>query len=457
MNRNEEYQKLLQELETPNPAAEHTLTRARARNRRRKWIFTPALSLTAVFACFVLMINVSLPIAQACSSVPILKELVETLQFNDSLNAAIENGYLQDLSMTKTQNGVTVTLDSVVADQKQINVFYYVKTNADAPLPLEQLALVDYGFYLENGEKISGIPFHSTTFSESDGVVTSNPREMEVITQDFLTNEIPDTLILKLNFGNVEQFRDQEVNASSLDPADYETTASFTFTLKLDPTLLKAGQMIDVEQDFELGDQNFTLNSVEFYPTFLQMNLESDPSNTCLLNPTSLDYYAEDRNGNIYGEKINAVTGYGSSDSREFYCRLESPWFSGSSQLIIHITGAALREKDTDPIEINLKTGKTSSLPDDITSITVTHEKSGTVLDITTPYTEEDSSPENFACYDSAGNPYNVNTGFSKALNSDEENHYYFYLGDYDQEIILLGQENEILWEGDICISLNLD
>ncbi|MFR6095761.1 MAG: hypothetical protein ACLUIW_10750 [Dysosmobacter welbionis] len=76
MTRNEEYQALLQELETTPAALDGAVERAlrrRKRDRRLRLFGVPAGSLAACFAAFVLLVNLFPPFARACGSVPVLR------------------------------------------------------------------------------------------------------------------------------------------------------------------------------------------------------------------------------------------------------------------------------------------------------------------------------------------------------------------------------------------------
>ena len=79
MNRNEEYQALLAELETVPPALETTVDRAvkreTASRRRRRVLGIPVGSLAACFTVFVLLVNLFPPFAAACGNVPLLRHL----------------------------------------------------------------------------------------------------------------------------------------------------------------------------------------------------------------------------------------------------------------------------------------------------------------------------------------------------------------------------------------------
>ena len=92
MTRVEEFDLLMQELETTPERLNNTVARAKARTRRRrvrKWVGAPLISLSAACAAFVLLVNVSMPFAAACARVPFFKELAEAVCFNPSLQAAV--------------------------------------------------------------------------------------------------------------------------------------------------------------------------------------------------------------------------------------------------------------------------------------------------------------------------------------------------------------------------------
>ena len=70
MTRMEEYNALLQELEETPDRLNFTVARAKARTRRqrvRKWVGAPLISLSAACCAFVLLVNFSTPFAMACA------------------------------------------------------------------------------------------------------------------------------------------------------------------------------------------------------------------------------------------------------------------------------------------------------------------------------------------------------------------------------------------------------
>ena len=129
MNRNEEYWALAAQLRETPPELEGTVDRARARARKkhlRRWLGIPAASLGGVAAAFVLLVNCSLPFAQACGRIPGLRDLAAAVALSPSLKAAVENDFVQVVDREQTENGITFRLDYLILDAMQINFFYTV-------------------------------------------------------------------------------------------------------------------------------------------------------------------------------------------------------------------------------------------------------------------------------------------------------------------------------------------
>ena len=137
MNRKEEYWALIRELDTVPDALEGAVDRARVRARRsrtgRRWGI-PLGSLAGAAAAFVLLVNCSTPFAVACKGVPIIRELAEAVSFEPSLKAALEHDYMQPVIQTQTKDGVTASIQYLIVDQNNLNVFYTLRSDGDTQL-----------------------------------------------------------------------------------------------------------------------------------------------------------------------------------------------------------------------------------------------------------------------------------------------------------------------------------
>ena len=144
MNRMEEYNELLNELEvfaesietaettdevverTVDRRLEGTLDRAIARQKRKNLVFKPLIGLAASFALFVLLVNVSATVADACSGIPVLRELAEAVTFSPSLEDAVDNEYAQPINLFDQDGDASAKVEFLIVDQKQVNIFFRV-------------------------------------------------------------------------------------------------------------------------------------------------------------------------------------------------------------------------------------------------------------------------------------------------------------------------------------------
>lgn len=352
MNRMEEYNALLQELEEPPARLNFTVARAKARARRqkiRRYVGMPLSALSAVCVAFVLLVNVSMPFARACAKVPFLKELAQAVSFNPSLSAAVENEWVQPIGVTDSDNGYSMTVEYVIVDQKQLNIFYSLTSEMETDPRDHYMVLSD--LWNMQGEMLPCAIIAGS--SHFDG-------ELYQITADFTSEEDTMPGQIRLECSLTMDWDDSEGKKSE------EKIGSFMFDLTFDPKFTEETQVITVEKWLELDGQNVQLKNVEIYPTHMRVNLEDDPNNTAWLR--ELEIYVEDESGNRYDAGSNGITSTGSPDSpftQSF--RAESAFFSESEHLTLCIAGAKWLDKDRQWTWVNLSNGETGFLPEGVT------------------------------------------------------------------------------------------
>lgn len=345
MNRMEEYRRLLTELEATPPALEYTLQRAKARRRHGLWkkgLGIPAGSLAAVFAAFVLLVNVSTPFALACSNVPFLKDLTAAVAFSPSLKAAVEHDFVQYIGQTQTQNGITMTLDYLIPDQGQLLFFATVT----GPEEMESF-LVHPDCTDESGAELEG--FSSSSRSIEPGVLSD---AFSLITNGAAEPILPNVLRLECEVeGRVS-------GASSED--GWSPDAVFTFEFPLNSALLSQGETVSIGQWLELDGNQIYVDTLEIYPTHARLTLEESPGNTETLQ--GLEFYLEDEHGNRYEKgSSSGIAALGNS----YWC--ESPYFSRSEHLTLYFTEAEWLEKGREYVTIDLEAGiALDPLPDGV-------------------------------------------------------------------------------------------
>ena len=430
MNRNEEYQALLQELEPTPPALAGTTERAlrrRRRDRRLRLFGVPVGSLAACFIAFVLLVNLFPPFARACGNVPVLRALAQAVAWSPSLSAAVENDYVQPMGQSQTENGITATVEYVIVDQKQVHIFFtlkgegYESLSAEMPefTPRQHCAVLGADFRQEPGTLLH-------------------------FTLDYQDNDVPEGFTMAFavtgETGTVAEDAPAAPSRSILDEPEWEEPdilASFTFDLAFDPTYTARGELVPVNSTFQLDGQTLTVTEVEVYPTHVRVNVEGAADNTAWLK--DLDFYLENEDGERFDSISNGVSATGDPDTPAMKSfRLESPYFADSTHLTLHITGATWLDKNRERVRADLKNGTVEWLPEGVTVQAMQHRENGWVLtfDVTAP---ADIHKQVFASryYDEAGTKYDMDN-FGWSVLDDGHGEAYLPLRDYDQDTVLL-------------------
>ena len=357
MDRMEEYTALLRDLEELPPALAGTVGRAKARRRRLRLrrCLAPAGSAAAVFAAFVLAVNLWTPFALACGRVPILTELAAAVAFSPTLKTAVEHNYVQYIGQRQTDNGVTMELEYVMADQGQL-VFFVSFTGPEEVTSFMPLA----EFVTADGEKLEGCSVMTSSLApgELSNAVTAvfNGEEEPVL---------PEELRLECRV-------ECHIPGAST-PGYFREDAAFTFTFPLDEQFRGQGRTVEVDRWLDLDGNRIRVASLELYPTHARLNLEQDPDNAETL--TGLSFYLEDGRGVRYEQgSANGLTAMG--DSYLF----ESPYFSDCSSLTLCITGAEWLDKNLQYVTVDLNTLEAHPRPEQITFLRATWESDSRVL-----------------------------------------------------------------------------
>ena len=435
MSRNEEYAALLAELEQTPAELETTVDRAlrrqRAAGKKRRAFGISAAGLAACFGAFVLLVNLSMPFARACGNIPVLRELAKAVSWSPSLSAAVENEYVQPIGKSQTVNGITATIEYVIVDQKQLNIFFTLNAdgydNLNAGMPRyepEQVCstigsswnqppgtLLNFTLDYGEGNVPDGftITFRVTTWVEPDGSAAP---------------EAPAT-----------SYEDEMLEPVEEEEPDY--LAEFTFELAFDPQFTARGEIVPVDRTFDLDGQSLTVTEVEVYPTHVRVNVADDPENTAWLK--SLEFYLENEDGERFEPISNGISATGGEDSPAYVSfRLESPYFADSEHLTLHVTGAEWLDKDMERVRVDLAHRTAERLPEGVTFQSAEKRDGGWVLTFRVQQRREHFTHQvwNSTFYDEAGNQYESNR---RGTTTDGS-------GYFEEMLPLPGYQADVVW-----------
>ncbi len=418
MNRMDEYKAMIEALDQPNPSLAATLDRAYKRKRRkvRQMILRPAAGLAACFGLFVLLVNFSVPVAYACSQVPVLRELAAAVTFSRSLSDAVENEYVQPVELTQTKNGVTAEIAYLIVDQKQVNVFYRLESDQYSNLAADP-EILDI-----HGSRPASCGYSSSGYGVENG-------ELCCLNIDFVDGNVPDSLKVKLDvYSNGIQPEEMSAPEKAIDSIyadDHDTSrdylANFEFLLTFDPKFTAAGKVISVDQTVLLDGQEIIITDIEIYPTHMRVEIGEGKDNTAWLK--GLDFYIETDWGMRFDPVSNGITATSSANSPTLTSyRADSTYFYEANHLKLVITGAKWLRKDLKKTYVNLVTGETGELPEGAAFDSASKTGKDWIVKFRADWSEGEPMYQLFQhrFYDADGKEYEINMWSSTFGKPDE-------------------------------------
>lgn len=343
MTRMEEWKALQQTLEQTPPELEDTVARARKRAKKRIWakrLFgMPIASAAALLAGFVLLVNISTPFAYACAEIPGLKPLVQAVAMNPSLREALTHNYVQDVLATQQVGEFTVTVDAMIVDEAEIDIFYHIDCAKDAYKTIYTSSdLSD-----EAGQRLQAFLTYDTALT---------PGKTVFHTISFGQNiPLPDTVHFTLTIEQADLANGS--GQKTFPEGDY----TITFDLPIESAKVVQSKIYNVQKWVEIDDQRLFIDQVDIHPTHARVYIKDDPENTAWLH--MLYCTLRDENGNEAGKIKNGLIASGSMESADqpFAVHLESPYFWNSEHLTLRITGAEWLDKEKQHTTFDLSTG----------------------------------------------------------------------------------------------------
>ncbi len=448
MDRMDELTVLQTQLEQAPQGLEQTLDRAEKRlYRRKRRIYRGLSSMAATFALFVALVNFSMPVAYACSRVPVLRELAEAVTFSRSLTLAVDNDYVQPIALTQTQNGITASVEYLIVDQKQVNVFF-------------RLLSEDY-------QKLDARPaFLTVEGSRAGGFTSLNDHNVPVgqlqsVTTELTEDNVSNQMRLKLAVYDSDrpgsgENGPVEAPESSLwsEPEKPSYLAEFDFLLTFDPSFTQQGEYYPLDKTIEIAGQKLTFTAMEIYPTHLRLHTQADPDNTADID--GIEYEIRGDWGIVFEPERNGIASYGHASQGSRTYRADSPWFCRSDKLEVVILRATLRDKDMGRVYVDLENGRTEgALPQGVSLLGAEKDQVGWQIHFKAPRIRENHSYQLFGWqyYDADGNEYHMHSIGSGGWLEGEEYETYFsetlMLKEYHQTEVWLEPSYTTIWQAE--------
>ncbi|MBQ1208679.1 MAG: DUF4179 domain-containing protein, partial [Lachnospiraceae bacterium] len=283
---------------------------------------------------------------------PFLDKLTETVMFSPSLQKAVEHDYVQPMGLEETQNGITVRVEHVIVDQKQVNVFYTVSSDR-------------YNYLVARPDLLDAESGEPAKVASVYGNERVSMGEMRHILADFGDTDVlsqmrlcVDVMEVPVTPGHEEPTNQQWDAAGSREPI-----ASFDFLMTFDPTFTATGKVIELNRDFVLDGNRFSVSQLCIYPSHIRIQIEEDPDNLSWIR--SLHFYLELEDGTVIAAGGNGISAFGNADTPSMTTYMaESSYFYDAECFRLVVTGADFLEKDFGKTYVNLEENTAENLPE---------------------------------------------------------------------------------------------
>ncbi|UVI30565.1 DUF4179 domain-containing protein [Paenibacillus spongiae] len=393
------------------------LEQGKARSKpRRRW--RAGLSAGAVIACFVLLfaftVRVSPVFANAMRDIPGIGAFVKLVEYDSALRTAIDKDFMQLIGKTVEKDGIQLTVEGLIADERRLVVFYssnITKGWGDTG--------ISFSFYDEENKRLEGTLMFDYS---SMGKTANEPRAPQDMVDLQLLNTVTMPKQVKMK---------AEVDDTVLEvefPIDHSRFEGLSQEMAIGKTV-------------EIDGQKVTFETAKLSPLQLEVVVRNDSANSSQVKGFIHMVIEDER-----GEPWRWTNAYGLPEGGRVY-HFESSYFNRPKQLTIKADGIFTVPKQA---KLVIDTEKASVLeaPDSRVSFEGINEKADYML-LTLAINQLDEVDQLNAAYNLVGSTFIDGAGkkhelaspdyFTSGSFNSNENKKYVYVplpkGDYPQPL----------------------
>lgn len=286
---------------------------------------------------FLTTIRVSPAFANYVSTIPGMERIVELIRHNKGIMSAVENDYLQEVGITREEDGVSLTIDAIIVDETQMLVFYTIESDSNL-----------------SSINLSNIKLHSQSGKELGEYGMSYGSHSEVRKGEKVSGELkvtyPDGMIVPEKF-SLE---------TGISMNEIEMINGLDFPIEVDMDKFSAiTKEFAIDKSVEAGGQSIYFEKMEIHPTRIALFLEYDKSNTHEIFRFD-DIALEDEKGNQW-----ISDGSSSTDDNKIVMYFESNYFSEPQQLDLVFSSFTALPKNELEVVVDLKEERFIKAPSD--------------------------------------------------------------------------------------------
>lgn len=278
--------------------------REKKRSRRRmKGLFSVAAA-AVIFIGFFASIRLSPAFAGYVSELPGFSKIVDLIQGDKGIIAALESEYDQEIGASSTKDGVTFTVTRAIADESGLVLFYTIDTLKER----KEIIIKDVQLKDTDGKK-----FALGSFSYGNHANSVKGEKSFAGTLDFQFTEPLETRAfqLKVNIEGTEHVVNFKLNKELSTKKEYV-----------------------LNKTVEIEGQKVTFEKVEIFPLRMAIHVKMDPANTKrLLNFDQIRLV--DEHGETWNKISNGAVAQGGVGDDKRILFLQSNYFKEPKKLYL--------------------------------------------------------------------------------------------------------------------------
>src|SRR5690625_4846366 len=388
------------------------IDQASKKKKRNFRVVLSTITISAVLFLFIFSVRVSPAFASYASQIPSLERLVELIRGDKGLESAVKNDFVQVIGKSATHEGITFTVDEIIADEAKMIIFYTLEVDKD----YNYIMLSDPEFTNEAGEDISiayGYGSHSEGIEKGKAV---NGK-------------------IDIEFGHLADLPEQINISTSIDVGNStfladNTTWDISFTIDHEK-FANQKEVLPINETVIVEEQKITFKEIIVYPTRIAVHVKYDEENSKELFSFD-DLAIVNENGEEWASINNSFTAQEHIENEEILF-LQSNFFEQPEELFLQFSSIRALDKDQLDVIVDVEQERLLKSPDDqIELLEVSKRGSRADLKFIIKRAEkyqDDVFYQTFAhqYYDEDGNEYETLDGFG-FYHNDNDSEYISYL-----------------------------
>lgn len=304
------------------------------REKRLKKRIVSVTCITMLCLSLIFSIRVSPTIASQVAKIPGFQAIVSAIAIDKGIKDIVDHDYYEEINVTQSKNGLSLTLQGAIADNSGIVLFY----DADASFDISALTLEKVQLFQGDDEIECGCTF---TKNESNQTYISSSVEYNFLEPIVYTSK---------EFKAVFHFFDEEKGTIDI---------ALPFSLKNE---IAKEKTFTANRTIDIDGQKFTITQIRRSPLKVALDIEVAKDNTMqILGLDDVAFRTE--SGERRDSIINGNSIGGNIRDGKFTLYLQSNYFDDPETLTVMIGAVHAVPKGEDFIEVDFGTKEILTKP----------------------------------------------------------------------------------------------